>query len=60
MQATADEIVGQTKKNTEGVAALAADQTAMQRTLSDNHRTVAGQVAAVIENQQNLQAGING
>jgi chromosome segregation ATPase len=60
MQATADEIAGRTKKNTEGIAVLTADQTALQRTLSDNHKIVTGQVAAVIENQQNLQAGING
>ncbi len=59
-QVAVEHLAGQTKQNTEGIAALAAGQTSMQQTLGANHKIVAGQVAAVIENQQGLQAGING
>ncbi len=60
LQTAVDGIAGGTKTNTEGIAALAAGQTALQETLGANHKIVTGQVAAVIENQQGLQAGING
>ncbi|RPJ26224.1 MAG: hypothetical protein EHM35_15045, partial [Planctomycetaceae bacterium] len=59
-QVAVEGLAGQTKQNTEGIAALAAGQTVLQQTLGANHKVVAGQVAAVIENQQGLQAGING
>jgi hypothetical protein len=55
-----ESVAGQTKQNTEGIAAVAAGQAAMQQTLSANHKIVAGQIAAVIENQQSFQAGIDG
>jgi chromosome segregation ATPase len=60
MQTALDGIAGQTKNNTEGIAAVDAHQTALQQTLSANHKIMTGQVAAVIENQQGLQAGVNG
>jgi len=59
-QTALDGVASQTKRNTEGIAAVAAGQTATQQALGANHKIVAGQIAAVIENQQGLQAGING
>jgi chromosome segregation ATPase len=60
IQAAVDGAAVETRKNTEGIAGLAAGQTAVQQTLGANHKIVTGQIAAVIENQQGLQAGING
>jgi len=59
-QTAVDGIAADARKNTGDIAALAAGQTVMQQTLNTNHKIVAGQVAAVIQNQQGLQAGING
>lgn len=59
MQTAVDGVAGETKRNNEGITALAAGQTAMQETLGANHKIVASQIAAVIENQQVLQAGVN-
>lgn len=60
LRAAVDVIAGQTKSNAEGIAAVDARQTTLQQTLTANHKIVTGQVAAVIENQQGLQAGVNG
>ncbi len=59
-QAAVESVASQTRQNTVGIAALAAGQASIQQTLGTNHKIVAGQVAAVIENQQSLQTGITG
>ena len=60
MQVSVDGIAGQTNRNVEGIAAIAAQQNTLQQTLGANHKVVTGQVAAAIENQQTLGADIRG
>jgi chromosome segregation ATPase len=60
LQALVDRVANTATKTAGDVTALAAGQADVRKALDSNHKIVSGQMAAAIENQQNIQTSIGG